>query len=166
MRRVACVIYDAKLSANSLDLHRQKQLGVYQSRVIDQCIIEERHPPVVYRAVQAADRQYFCPVPGCPGSAMRPWNMRLHFSYRDPYDRVYIPKDGMCPRCRKCHVQTNALITRHEQSQICRTERARWLQHEAAPDAVITKTLTFCAYKGEFEARGGFKIPREAVVVQ
>ena len=69
-RRVTYDICDAELSANSLDEHLRMQHGVFRSCVIDQCfLVEEPHPPVVYRAVQAVDGQYFCPVPGCPGSA-------------------------------------------------------------------------------------------------
>ena len=98
-RKVTCDICDATLSANSLDSHLQTQHGVFRSRVIDQCfLVEEPRRPVVYKAVQAADGQYFCPVPGCPGSATRPWTMRLHFARRHIYDRVYLyPKGGDVP---------------------------------------------------------------------
>ena len=157
-RKVTCDICDATLSANSLDSHLQTQHGVFRSRVIDQCfLVEEPRRPVVYKAVQAADGQYFCPVPGCPGSATRPWNMRLHFARRHIYDRVYIPKEGMYPRCRKCGVQTNPLASEHERSQNCRREMARRLQHEAARDAAIAQTETFTAYEEQLERVEVFK---------
>ena len=83
--------------------------------------------------------------------------MRLHFARRHVYDRVYIPKEGLYPRCRKCGVQTNPLASGHERSQNCRNEMARRLQHEAARDSAIAQTQEFYAYGEELQRVEVFK---------
>ena len=79
------------------------------------------HPPVTYRnpmpkstpeeRKQNRMRKHLCPVPGCPGWARTPYNMRVHFSRRHPQDTIIIPEESSVPleRCPKCRMQVGSL---------------------------------------------------------
>ena len=106
-----------------------------------------------------AEGKFRCPVPECPQGreghgCKAPFNLRWHFVFRHPRDKVVIR--GEClPRCPLCGMQVarEALGTaKHEQSKTCRQMAARRREHLVAAEGVRAMQRTFSAY-GEAEFR-------------
>ena len=94
-----------ELSAQSLQSHLESQHGVFRSRVLDRDLVSEDRESITYVAEQSLfSGAWDCPVPNCPGSLTRPWNVRRHL------DNVTVPGEGTLPRCPACDMQTNFVI--------------------------------------------------------
>ena len=145
-RRVECDQCGRQMSAASLRRHLETQHAVYQASVVSEEALEQRAPRT-YRVYQSADGVFRCPVPGCPGSAPRKWNVRRHFRDRHPHDLADLPGEGVYPRCPNCGMQTNPTgMGRHRGTALCREGGERLRQHEAAVNSALALRQEFTAY--------------------
>ena len=158
-RIVECDKCGLELRANSLRSHLETQHGVYQSRVLNRDLVDDR-PSQTYRAHQtAATGQYVCPVPNCVGSLTTPFNLRKHFIDRHPKDKVWIQGEGCYEKCHRCGLQSSphAFMTTHYPSALCHNGEVREAQREAAAESVRALDVTFTAYGEELERVEMFK---------
>ena len=117
-------------------------------------------PPRRYTAsFFPAEGKFRCPVPECPQGrkgygCKTPFNLRWHFAFRHPRDKVVIR--GEClPRCRLCRMPTGQAVlgtVKHEESKTCREMAVRRRQHLVAAEGARVIQRTFTAY-GEAELR-------------
>ena len=148
-RTVECDQCGMEMQANSLRNHLETQHGVYQSRVLNRDLVDDRPSQTYHARHNAATGQYICPVPNCVGSVTRAWNLRKHFIDRHPKDRVWIPGEGCYEQCHRCGMQTSphAFMTTHYSSDLCRKGKERKIQREAAVESVVRALdVTFAAY--------------------
>ena len=158
-RRMDCDVCGMELSAQSLSSHLETQHGVFRSRVLDRDLVSEDRESITYVAEQSLfSGAWDCPVPDCPGSLTRPWNVRRHFRDRHPLDNVTIPGEGTLPRCPACDMQTNfRTAPGHQQTALCRKGAERKAQYAAAVKNARALEVEFTAYGEPLEQVDVFK---------
>ena len=148
-RRTECRVCGARMRASSLASHMERRHDVYETTVVEEEYLRPPgHAGEVYRAEASQGGRLACPVAGCIGEAATPWSMRRHFALRHPWDRVYIPAEGMYPKCDNCGMQTNPLAfgRGHLQSQTCTGMGERRRQHERRAVAARAQRREFRIY--------------------
>ena len=153
-RRVECHICQSSLAVGSLRSHLSTQHDEYQCFVVKD---SQEGPLLPPRRLTAAffheEGKFRCPVPACPQGhegrgCKTPFNLRWHFAYRHPRDKVVIR--GEClPRCPCCGMQVAREVlgtTKHEESKTCKQMAARRRQHTVAAEGARALTRTFTAY--------------------
>ena len=153
-RRVECHICRSSLAVGSLRSHLSTQHDEYQCFVVKD---SQEGPLLPPRRLTAAffheEGKFRRSVPACPQGhegrgCKTPFNLRWHFAYHHPRDKVVIR--GEClPRCPYCGMQVAREVlgtTKHEQSKTCRQMAARRHQHTVAAEGARALTRTFTAY--------------------
>ena len=118
------------------------QLFLHQCFVVKDSQAAPLPPPRRYTTFFfPAEGKFRCPVPECSQGrkgygCKAPFNLRGHFAFRHPRDKVVIR--GEClPRCLLCGMQVGreALGTaKNDQSKTCRQMAARRRQHLVAAE--------------------------------
>ena len=160
-RDVACYACGARLRASSLANHLEVQHDIIETSEVGE---EFLRPPgregTIYRAAPTVAGQYHCPVDGCVGEAPTPWCMRRHFATRHPWDNVYIPSEGMYPRCTNYGMQTNPTTLsggKHNQSKFCQFMGEKWRQQERRAAATLAQRREFHIYGDKLKRVEKFK---------
>ena len=102
-----------------------------------------------------------CPVVGCAGAATTWNNLRRHFAYRHPNDRLCILEEGHAPlpKCERCgmHVSYRALNNQHYATASCRAGAARMRQRYAQSDSRRASEVVFTVNGEDLEQVSVFK---------
>jgi len=88
--------------------------------------------------------QTACPVPNCTGHPSRPDDMRTHFMWRHPMDKVVIEAEGPLPQCGKCgkHVSV-ASLRNHGATQLCKRGQLARTKRETERRVHEAQALSF-----------------------
>jgi len=86
-------------------------------------------------------------VDGCVGKLTTKWNLKVHFRGRHPADSVWVPGQGIHPKCEWCGLQIDPrIIPSHWQTEHSKEKTARQTQYEAAVQSGRALRQTFTIY--------------------
>ena len=132
-RRVNCHICRSSLAVGSLRSHLATQHNVYQCFVVKGSQEWPLPPPRRMTASFFPEKWKFrCPAPACPQGqeghgCKTPFNLRWHFAFRHPLDKVVI-RGKYLPRCPLCGMQVARKVlgtAKDKESKTCRQMAAR-----------------------------------------
>jgi hypothetical protein len=127
-RRSECPVCQKGISAGYIHVHLRRVHGrqapsmespetlTYMGNPAS-CVYSVSTPPYI-KSVE-------CPLGGCPGRACNGSQIRRHFMFKHPQDRLVIQEEGPLSRCEACNtfVTHSALAGGHLSTALCRQGR-------------------------------------------
>jgi hypothetical protein len=117
-RCVICPLCDAGMEQGYLSRHLRQVHGLSETPLVDCPVatMEDVEQSDSYQ-MRFPSRTPSVPfsVSGCPGRADNLGNLRRHFMYKHPQDRITIMEEGPLPRCKRCDmfIPTKTLASGH-----------------------------------------------------